>query len=190
MDKCSKARQRKAHHRRSDKKQGTLAQELKKLWATENLPRMYRNIKYVVGKDTLAGITLVIAPNSQGDWVKCTSKDKIENACISEAQRRIHQTKGTPPMTPPLNIQLGYMGIGDNADWILDGQYESKPGTDRMRKYSSNHSPESLPKRSNSKAVSQQPISFPDGKRQKKRQRQVLRPSTLGTAKRSLRTGY
>ena len=130
MDQLSKARQRKAHHRRSDKKQYTSAQELKKLRATEDLRRIYRNIKYAVGKDTLAEITLVIAPNSQGDWVECTSKDEIEDACISEAQRRFHQTKGTPPMTAPLNIQLGYMGIGDAADRILDGQYKSKPGTD------------------------------------------------------------
>jgi hypothetical protein len=55
---------------------------------------------------------------------------RTSDACISEAQRRFHQTKGTPPMTTPLNIQLGYMGIGDAADRILDGQYESKPGTD------------------------------------------------------------
>ncbi len=34
-------------------------------------------------------------------------------------------------MTAPLNIQLGYMGIGDEAERILNGQYESKPGTDR-----------------------------------------------------------
>jgi hypothetical protein len=33
-------------------------------------------------------------------------------------------------MTTPLNIQLGYMGIGGAADRILGGQYESKPGTD------------------------------------------------------------
>jgi hypothetical protein len=32
-------------------------------------------------------------------------------------------------MTALLNIQLGYLGIGDEADSILDGQYESKPGT-------------------------------------------------------------
>jgi hypothetical protein len=131
MDKQSKTRQRKAHHRRFKKRQYTSSQELKKLRATENLRRIYRNIKYAVGKDTLAGITLVVAPNSQGDWVECTSKDEIEDACISEAQRRFHQTKGTPPMTAPLNIQLGYMGIGDEAERILNGQYESKPGTDR-----------------------------------------------------------
>jgi hypothetical protein len=130
MDKRSKARQRNAHHRRSNKKQYASAQELKKLRATEDLRRIYRNMKYAVRKDTLAGITLVIAPNSQGDWVECRSKDEIEDACISEAQRRFHQTKGTPPMTAPLNIQLGYMGIGDAADRILDGQYKSKPGTD------------------------------------------------------------
>jgi hypothetical protein len=130
MDKRYKARQRKAHCRGSNKKQYTSAQELKKLQATEDLSRIYCTIKYAVGNDTLARITLVIAPNSQGDWVECTSKDEIEDACISEAQRRFHQTKGTPPMTAPLNIQLGYMGIGNATDRILNGQYESKPGTD------------------------------------------------------------
>ena len=88
----------------------------------------------------------VIAPNSQGDWVECTSKDEIEDACIAEAQRRFHQTKGTPPMTAPLNIQLGYMGIGDEPDRILKGQYESKPGTDPyaeiLLKYLSRVAPE------------------------------------------------
>ena len=131
MDKQSKARQRKAHHRRIEKKQYTSSQELTKLRATENLRQIYHNIKYAVGKDTLAGITLVIAPTSQGDWVECTSKDEIEDACISEAQRRFHQTKGTPPMTAPLNIQLGYMGIGDESERVMNGQYKCKPGTDR-----------------------------------------------------------
>ena len=111
MDKQSNERQRRAQHRRIRKKQYSSSQELKKLRATEELRQIYRNIKHAVGKDTLAGITLVIAPNQQGEWVECTSKDAIEDACISEGQRRFHQTKGTPPMTAPLNIQLGYMGI-------------------------------------------------------------------------------
>jgi hypothetical protein len=34
-------------------------------------------------------------------------------------------------MTAPLNIQLGYMGIGAKADNILQGKYDSKPGTDK-----------------------------------------------------------
>jgi hypothetical protein len=84
MDKQSKStRQRKAHHWHIDKKQYTSAQGLKKLWATEDLRWIYCNIKYAVEKDTLAAITLVIAPNSQGDWVECTNKDEIEDACIS-----------------------------------------------------------------------------------------------------------
>jgi hypothetical protein len=37
-------------------------------------------------------------------------------------------------MTLPLNIQLGYMGIGAEADNILNGKYDSKPGTDKYAK--------------------------------------------------------
>jgi hypothetical protein len=106
MDKLSKARQPKAHYHCTDKKQYTLAQELKKLLANKDLHRIYRNIKWAIRKDTLAEITLVIAPNSQGDWVECTSKDEIEDACISEAQQRFHQTQGNPPITAPPKIQL------------------------------------------------------------------------------------
>jgi hypothetical protein len=38
-------------------------------------------------------------------------------------------------MTAPLTIQLGYMGIGAEANKILNGQYESKPGTDKYKKF-------------------------------------------------------
>jgi hypothetical protein len=37
-------------------------------------------------------------------------------------------------MTAPLNIQLGYMGIGAVGDKILNGKYNSKPGTDKYAK--------------------------------------------------------
>jgi hypothetical protein len=136
MDKQSNAKQRKAQHRRTQKRQYTWSQEeLKKLRATEDLRQIYRNINHAVGKDKLAGITLVIAPNQQeGEWVERTSKDAIEDACISEGQQRFHQTKGTPPVTAPLNIQLGYMGIGAAADNTLNGKYDSKPGTDKYAK--------------------------------------------------------
>jgi hypothetical protein len=107
MNKFSKCRQREAHYRRKKQKLYTSAQELKKLRATEELCQIYCNINYAVGKDKLAGISLVIAPNRQGEWIECTSKDEIEDACIEEGQRRFHQTAGTPPMTAPLNIQLG-----------------------------------------------------------------------------------
>jgi hypothetical protein len=80
MDKQANARQRKVQHRRTKKRQYTLLQELKKLRATEDLRQIYRNINHAVGKDKLAGITLVIAPNQQGEWVECTSKDAIEDA--------------------------------------------------------------------------------------------------------------
>jgi hypothetical protein len=131
MDKQANARQRKAQHRRIKKRQYTSSQQLKKLQDNEDLRQIYRIINHAVGKDKLAGITLVIAPNQQGEWVECTSKDAIEDVCISERQQRFHQTKGTPPMTAPLNIQLGYMGIGVEADNILNGTYDSKPGTDK-----------------------------------------------------------
>jgi predicted ABC-class ATPase len=107
MNKFSKRCQREAHYQRKKQKLYTSAQELKKLRATEELCQIYCNINYAVGKDKLAGISLVIAPNRQGEWIECTSKDEIEDACIEEGQRRFHQTAGTPPMTAPLNIQLG-----------------------------------------------------------------------------------
>jgi hypothetical protein len=117
----------KAHYQCKKHKLYTLAQELKKLRATEELCQIYCNINYAVGKDKLAGILLVIAP----DHIECTSKDNIKDGCIYEGQQQFHQTAGTPLMTAPLNIQLGYLGIGKEYDCILNDHYKSKPGTNQ-----------------------------------------------------------
>jgi hypothetical protein len=110
----------------------TSAQELKKLRATEGLCQRYCNISYAVGKDKLAGILLVIAPNCQGEWIECTSKDAIKDACINAGQQLFHRTACTPPMTAPLHIPLlGCLGIGNESNCILIDNYKSKPGTNQ-----------------------------------------------------------
>jgi hypothetical protein len=106
------------------------AAQLRTLRATEQSRKFYARIKRAIGKDQLAGISMVIAPDHNGQLVQKTKHSDITAALIQEHHAKYHQTEGTPPMRGPLLHQLGYLGIGKEADDILQGRYTRRPGTD------------------------------------------------------------
>jgi hypothetical protein len=138
------AKARAAHERRKQdackgrslpkKKSKSFAQrtaaQLRVLRSDESSCWFYARISRAIGKDQLAGISMVISPNPAGQLVQRTKHADITAAMIKEHRSKYHQTEGTPPMQGPVLHQLGYLGTGNDAEDILDGQYHRRPGTD------------------------------------------------------------
>lgn len=59
-----------------------------------------------------------------------TDKDPMERASLTEYSTRLHLTKDSPPMVPPLVQDIGYLGVGPACQDILDGTYKPPPGID------------------------------------------------------------
>ena len=116
------------------------ATQLRTLKKEEWSRRFFSRIKRAVGKDALQGVTMVIAPEKTDkdgnvtQWKECTAHDDITEALIKTHHAKYHQTEDSPPMTYPVQNQLGYLGIGRHADNILNGEYTPIPGTDKFSK--------------------------------------------------------
>ena len=59
-----------------------------------------------------------------------TQQSKLEKECMKEVDRRSRMSEETPPMVSPLVDYLGYTGITDYADQILQGTTEKLDGID------------------------------------------------------------
>jgi hypothetical protein len=90
----------------------------------------FSRIKYDIGADQHAEILMVLAQDDEGNWQQQTKHEDITKALIKEHKHKYHQTENTPPMKAPIRQQLGYLGIGSEADDILNGRYTPRPGTD------------------------------------------------------------
>eukprot|EP00978_Attheya_sp_CCMP212_P016413 scaffold42991_cov59-Attheya_sp.AAC.1 len=55
----------------------------------------------------------------------------MERASLNEYSNRLHLTKDSPPMVPPLVHNLGYLGVGQACQAILDGSYIPPPGVNK-----------------------------------------------------------
>ena len=107
------------------------ATAIKALKLTESMRKMYRRINHVVGKNRFNGITMVMAKNGRGEWEQVTDHATINRALIDEYRRKYHQTENTPPMTPPMVNQIGYLGIGSPAQQVLHGTFRPHHSMDR-----------------------------------------------------------
>ena len=103
--------------------------EVKQLKTIEQQRTVARNIKRMQGKLSRTATTKIYVNTPQGRQIK-TSKDAIEDACITENLQRFSQSNNTPPMTEPLLTDLGYLADTPEAQMILDGTYQAPPGTD------------------------------------------------------------
>ena len=111
------------------------ANEIRNLIAQERTRKIFSRIRMSVGKENLAALSTISVPdaiNQDGTtvWKEISKHDDIVEALIEEHTTKYHQTEGTPPMSFPVQRQIGYLGIGDAADEILQGQYVRAIGTD------------------------------------------------------------
>ena len=73
---------------------------------------------------------MVKAPTHEGGWIKVSTKEGIEQACLEENMHHFSQASNTPFLQPPLAAQVGQIGIGPGATAILDGMFHVPNGTD------------------------------------------------------------
>jgi hypothetical protein len=106
------------------------AQAVKNMQRREEQRRTDRMIRRVNDKLRSGSVTMVLAPDDDGNWTECTEKFEIETALLQENDRRFNQAKDTPFLVPPLYDLIGPLGIGPHADAVLDGTFVAPPGTD------------------------------------------------------------
>ena len=83
-------------------------QELQNLLQVEDQRWTARIIARVNGKLRSGSVTLVIAPNSEGQWVELTKKEEIEKALCEENERQFNEAKDTTSLQQPL---LDFVGM-------------------------------------------------------------------------------
>ena len=105
-----------------------LAKHIRQIRQVESTRRMFRRIKRSVGKTRMSGVSMIQVPDEYGRWVEVTDHQLMVDALIKEYYAKYHQTEATPPMTYPLRHFLGYLGIGHNAQSVLNGKLPQLPG--------------------------------------------------------------
>ena len=84
-------------------------------------------VKFTLGKMNRRGVTRV---EVERDRVlqDITKSNEIFRACAEENEKKYHQSRDTPCLQPPLQELLGYVGLTEFADSILDGTFQPPPG--------------------------------------------------------------
>jgi hypothetical protein len=106
----------------------TVEKELEMKKRIKQQHRDARIIQRACGKLQSGGLTSVVAPDSQGNWVELTKKEDIEWALCAENIRRFNQAKDTPLLQETLFSEVGPLGFGPASQAILDGTYVPPPG--------------------------------------------------------------
>ena len=105
-----------------------LAKHIRLIRQVKSTRRMFRRIKRSVGKTHMSGVSMIQVPDEHGRWVEVTDHQLMVNALIKEYYAKYHQTGATPPMTYPVRHFLGYLGIGHNAQSVLNDELPQLPG--------------------------------------------------------------
>ena len=111
-----------------------LAQQLRRIKKAEDLKNLFRKLKYVRSTGAREGVTRVEIPRHEGDDPKsCTDWIQVdiptEVLRLLQERNRTHfgQAFGTPFTIPPLSTDLGFGGMTESGQQILDGKYDRSP---------------------------------------------------------------
>eukprot|EP00978_Attheya_sp_CCMP212_P028071 scaffold95825_cov59-Attheya_sp.AAC.2 len=71
----------------------------------------------------------------QPEYTVHVEKGAMERASLNEYSNRLHLTKDSPPMVPPLVHDLGYLSVGQACQAILERWYlYPTPGSRQIRR--------------------------------------------------------
>lgn len=109
---------------------------LKVLIEHERQRAIGRKMRRILGKPR-CGVTSVIAPNEEGEWITVTEKQAIEEACQQENIRRFTQANDTPALLSDQVDLLGWTAEMDVAQNILRGIEDPRlhPNINKLVKY-------------------------------------------------------
>jgi hypothetical protein len=83
----------------------------------------FTRIRKVMDKKLRTALTSVEYTDEWNVDHKCTTKEEIDQACMSEGYQRYAHTHGTPFLTTPLLEDFGFLGNQEKTDEILSGTY-------------------------------------------------------------------
>ena len=66
-------------------------------------------------------LSMVVAPDSEGEWIERFSMESIETTTLMENEARFTQNLSTPLTISPMLDDLGLLGVGKAADESLRG---------------------------------------------------------------------
>ena len=75
------------------------------------------------------GLTKITSPDDDGEFTEKVTQPEIEKGCLNENVRRFTQALGTHLTISPMIDELGWLGVGEAADKILQGDYKVPEGT-------------------------------------------------------------
>ena len=87
-----------------------------------------RKVKFVLGKTRKGGVTRVEVERN-GEIHEITDSEEIYQVCAAENEKKYQQTRNTPCLQPPLRELLGFDGLTQFANDILDGTFVAPQGT-------------------------------------------------------------
>jgi hypothetical protein len=105
------------------KNKSTQEKEKKQRKEIERQQKLSRVVQALRNK-TRNAVTKIFFTTEDGDRTECTTKDSMEQACITENERRFSQTEGTPPMQDDILELVGLLAEKEGADQILNGTFE------------------------------------------------------------------
>ena len=85
---------------------------------------IFRRIRQVMKPVEMMSINTVEYTTETGATIECVSRDTIEQACMTEGQRRFSQAQETPFLQGSLLQQLGYNEKSEAARTILQGNFQ------------------------------------------------------------------
>jgi len=104
----------------------------KQLRTTERIQNTARNVRRALNKTVChRPLSLVIAPDAQGNRTEINQKAAMEQACLDEAGRRFTQAKHTPFLTSPLIDLFGEIGNKKPVCQVLEGSFVPPSSSDR-----------------------------------------------------------
>ncbi len=97
---------------RSEKKNTTKEKIYRNLLRVERQIDTARKVRQIRGKMQSGSTSMVHVQDEEGRWKHLTEKTAIEEAIMVGTQKKCTASLGTPFMTSPLTLDMGYQGKG------------------------------------------------------------------------------
>lgn len=109
---------------------------LRRILLSEQERKEFNHMRQVLVKGAHGGLNRLLAPSEDpticvetlkqqhidpSDWIPILESDKIEELLMTRNQHHFSQAKGTPFMMPPLSEVLGWHGMNEASDRVLNG---------------------------------------------------------------------
>ena len=108
-----------------------MAQQLRRIKKAEDIKNLFKKLKHVHIKGIPSGVTRIEIPRHEGsdpktcsDWIQVDIPSEVLRLLQQRNKSHFGQAFGTPFTIPPLALDLGFDGVTEAGDRILNGTYD------------------------------------------------------------------